>query len=149
MEIWWNIQLFTVIPVRTPAGVPALSSDTDPDRNFKVNFISQVDDAWVIPIKTCSRCTCFCSALVHSLCNTHAYKKLYCQVSAGLSPGPGPTRLRARARNRDRLENRSHVVPKTEFQDGGGRTRKFTHKITIWLSLWHDISISWHGNKEL
>ena len=45
--------------------------------------------------------------------------------------GPGPTRLRARARNRDRLENRSHVVPKTEFQDGGGRTRKFTHKITI------------------
>ena len=48
-----------------------------------------------------------------------------------LLTGPGPTRLRARARNRDRLENRSHVVPKTEFQDGGGRTRKFTHKITI------------------
>ena len=47
------------------------------------------------------------------------------------SSGPGPTRLRARARNRDRLENRSHVVPKTEFQDGGGRTRIFTHKITI------------------
>ena len=47
------------------------------------------------------------------------------------STGPGPTRLRARARNRDRLENRSHVVPKTEFQDGGGRTRTFTHKITI------------------
>ena len=46
-------------------------------------------------------------------------------------PGPGPTRLRARARNRDRLENRSHVVPKTEFQDGGGWTRIFTHKITI------------------
>ena len=46
-------------------------------------------------------------------------------------PGPGPTRLRTRARNRDRLENRSHVVPKTEFQDGGGRTRIFTHKITI------------------
>ena len=46
-------------------------------------------------------------------------------------PGRGPTRLRARVRNRDRLENRSHVVPKTEFQDGGGRTRIFTHKITI------------------
>ena len=45
--------------------------------------------------------------------------------------GRGPTRLRARVRNRDRLENRSHVVPKTEFQNGGGRTRIFTHKITI------------------
>ena len=47
------------------------------------------------------------------------------------SPGRGPTRLRAWVRNRDRLENRSHVVPKTEFQDGGDRTRIFTHKIII------------------
>ena len=45
--------------------------------------------------------------------------------------GRGPTKLRAWVRNRDRLENRSHVVPKTEFQDGGGRTRMFTHKINI------------------
>ena len=44
-----------------------------------------------------------------------------------LEAGRGPTRLRARVRNRDRLENRSHVVPKTEFQDGGGRTRRSPH----------------------
>ena len=46
-------------------------------------------------------------------------------------PGRRPTRLRARFRNRGRLENRSHVVPKTGFQDGGDRTRIFTHKIII------------------
>ena len=46
-------------------------------------------------------------------------------------PGRGPTRLRARVRNRDGLENWSQVVPKTEFQDGGGWTRIFTHKINI------------------
>ena len=45
--------------------------------------------------------------------------------------GRGPTRLRARVRNRDQLENRSDVVPKTEFQDGGDRSRIFTHKIII------------------
>ena len=37
--------------------------------------------------------------------------------------GPGP--------KSGRLENRSHVVPKTGFQDGGDRTRIFTHKIII------------------
>ena len=36
---------------------------------------------------------------------------------------------------RDRLENRSHVVPKTEFQDGGGRTRIFTHNIVIFADF--------------
>ena len=45
--------------------------------------------------------------------------------------GRGPTGLRARVRNRGRLENRSHTVPKTGFQDGGDRTRIFTHKIII------------------
>ena len=63
------------------------------------------------------------------------------------SSGRGPTGLRARIRNRGRLKNRSHVVPKTEFQDGGDRTRIFTHKIII--LAWRDISISWHGVKEL
>ena len=46
-------------------------------------------------------------------------------------PGRGPTVLRARVRNQGRLENRSHLVPKTGFQDGGDRTRIFTHKIII------------------
>ena len=45
--------------------------------------------------------------------------------------GRGPTGLRAWVRNRGWLENRGHVVPKTEFQDGGDRTRIFTHKIII------------------
>ena len=45
--------------------------------------------------------------------------------------GRGPTGLRARVRNRGRLENRSHMVLKTGFQDGGDRTRIFTHKIII------------------
>ena len=45
--------------------------------------------------------------------------------------GRGPTGSRVRLRNRGRLENRSHVVPKTGFQDGGVRTRIFTHKIII------------------
>ena len=48
-----------------------------------------------------------------------------------LLSGRGPTGLRARVRNRSRLENRSHVVPKTGFQDGGDRTRIFTHKIAL------------------
>ena len=43
--------------------------------------------------------------------------------------GWGPTGLQARLRNRGRLENRSHVVPKTGFQDDGDRTRIFTRKI--------------------
>ena len=51
--------------------------------------------------------------------------------SLASSSGRGPTGLRARVRNRSRLENRSHVVPKTGFQDGGDRTRIFTHKINI------------------
>ena len=45
--------------------------------------------------------------------------------------GRGPTGLWARLRNRGRLENQSHVVPKTGFQDGGDRTLIFTHKIII------------------
>ena len=45
--------------------------------------------------------------------------------------GRGPTGLRAWFRNRGRLENRSHVVPKTGLKDGGDRTRMFTHKIII------------------
>ena len=53
-----------------------------------------------------------------------------------LEAGRGPTRLRARVRNRDRLENRSHVVPKTEFQDGGGRTRRSPHFSIIATSHW-------------
>ena len=44
-------------------------------------------------------------------------------------PGRGPTGLQARGRNRGQLENQSHMVPKTEFQVGGDRTRIFTHKI--------------------
>ena len=47
------------------------------------------------------------------------------------SAGRGPTGLWARGRNRGQLENRNHVVPKTEFQDGGDRTRSFSHKMII------------------
>ena len=59
--------------------------------------------------------------------------------------GRGPTRLGARVRNRDRLENRSHVVLKTEFQNGGGRTRIFTHKITIlaYFVAWYINFLAW------
>ena len=56
---------------------------------------------------------------------------IYRPRSTFIFSGRGPTGLRARVRNRSRLENRSHVVPKTEFQDGGDRTWIFTHKITI------------------
>ena len=45
--------------------------------------------------------------------------------------GRGPTGWRARGRNRRQLENRSHVVPKTEFEDGSDRTWIFTHKMII------------------
>ena len=47
------------------------------------------------------------------------------------SSGRGPTRLRARVRNRGRLENRSHMVQKKGFQDGGDQTRIFSYKIII------------------
>ena len=36
--------------------------------------------------------------------------------------------LQARVRNQGRLENLSHVVPKTGFQDGGDRTQIFTER---------------------
>ena len=44
------------------------------------------------------------------------------QVEAQMDYGPGS--------EIGSWENRSHVVPKTEFQDGSDRTRIFTHKIT-------------------
>ena len=48
-----------------------------------------------------------------------------------LLTGRGPTGLRARLRNRGRLENQSHMVLKTAFQDGANRNPIFTHKIMI------------------
>ena len=57
------------------------------------------------------------------------FTRSYEKTSFGIlrrGPGRGPTGLQARVRNRSRLENRSHVVPKTGFQDGGDRTRIFT-----------------------
>ena len=47
------------------------------------------------------------------------------------STGRGPTGLRARVRNRGRLENRSHVVPKTGFHrrlSGATRSSSPTHE---------------------
>ena len=46
-------------------------------------------------------------------------------------PRRRPTGLWALGRNQGQLENRSHVVPYTEFQDGGDRTQIFTHKMII------------------
>ena len=66
-------------------------------------------------------CSCFKTGMLSQSC-----------VFTGFdSTGRGPTGLRARLRNRGRLENRSHVLPKTRFQDGGDRARIFTHKIII------------------
>ena len=46
---------------------------------------------------------------------------------------------RAWVRNQGRLENRSHVVPKMGFQDGGTELLIFTHKIIIlaWFLTWY------------
>ena len=67
----------------------------------------------------------------------------YCGLR--MCPGRGPTGLRARVRNRSRLENRSHVVLKRGFQDGGDRTRIFTHKITILAQFmtWYINFLAW------
>ena len=48
---------------------------------------------------------------------------LYVRSRPNWITGPGP--------NRGQLENQSHMVLKTGFQDGGNRTQIFTHKIII------------------
>ena len=45
--------------------------------------------------------------------------------------GSEATGLWTRDQIQAQLEFRSHVVPKTVFQDGGDRTWIFTHKLTI------------------
>ena len=60
----------------------------------------------------------------------------------------GPAWFRTRNRNRGQLEFRCHVGPKTVFEDGGDRTRKFTQTWPFWLKLWNYLSIFCHGGKE-
>ena len=49
--------------------------------------------------------------------------------------GRGPTRLRGRGRNRDRLENRSHVVPKKRsFKMAAAELGYLLTKLSFWLN---------------
>ena len=44
--------------------------------------------------------------------------------------------------------SQSHGL-KNGVQDGGDQTQKYTHKMTVWLILWHFMLISWHECKEI
>ena len=63
--------------------------------------------------------------------------------------GRGPTGLRARFRNRGRLEIHVMWSRKRSFKMVATELGYLRTKLSFWLSLWHDISISWHGGKEL
>ena len=69
------------------------------------------------------------------------------QVEAQLDYGPGSGRISgvSLAPKSGSAGNRSHMVPKTGFQDGGERTRIFTHKIIILVEFmtWYNNFLAW------
>ena len=64
--------------------------------------------------------------------------------------GRGPTEFRARGLIGVQQEIWSHVVQENRVSRWQRLNSKYLlTKWSFWLGLWHDISISWHGGKEL
>ena len=68
--------------------------------------------------------------------------------SGAISSGRGPTGLRARLRNRVVWKIGVTWSRKRGFKMAATELGYLLTQLSFWLSLWHDISISWHGGKE-